>query len=785
MKRLISNGLGCLLALTIGSGLTPRGSSAQVDANPIHPSFPVLDKEGKLVFETKRDFSSRRTCGACHDADYIEQHTSHPRPPDAIDCIDCHLGRADSKNVTDHNGSDQPARSASPGEALTKDNRWALDEKGWAKRESLRIRAPESNQCGTCHGMVDTGQKPLAISPEIDHSVWRKDNYTPYSLTLGTGAIVSGQKISDSLLNLENKEELIFPWDVHAARLVQCRECHASINNPQHIATKRKSLSYLRVDPRNPSLAQYLKRPDHQLTQSDCRTCHDPSAVHDFLPYKTRHFRALSCQACHIAVLRGPAYQTVDETVVLRSGQRPISYRNMSRAPGQPINAAYLGGYQPLLVPVRSADGFTRFTPYNLITRWNWVDGARRRVPPEVVSKAYLEGDHYAKSVLELLDTDGNGTLDTGEQRLDTDRKVKTIAGRLAALGVGSPVIVGTVESTAIAHGVTDISQTERDCAACHRGKSRLSSPFAVSPYVPDRASVVWKQHDGLAVAGTFFRDASGKLQFLPGTGRFDFHVFGLSRQQASDRLGMILFTLVVLGCLAHGLGRVITRARRKKTDHGGEPVYVYSIYDRIWHWTMALSVAVLLVTGFRIHLGGSWAMLNMASAVTIHNVAAAILAINAFLTLFYHLTNNAIQKYIPSTGKLIGRLTAQVDYYLRGIFTGAVNPAEKTPKRRLNPLQQLTYLALFNILLPWQIVTGIAISAIAYWPSLDAFVGGLTVVAPLHNLGSWFFLCFFVLHHYLITTGASIGAELKAMVTGYEDSEHQPPMGKELPNAN
>jgi thiosulfate reductase cytochrome b subunit len=112
------------------------------------------------------------------------------------------------------------------------------------------------------------------------------------------------------------------------------------------------------------------------------------------------------------------------------------------------------------------------------------------------------------------------------------------------------------------------------------------------------------------------------------------------------------------------------------------------------------------------------------------------------------------------------------VDYYLRGIFTGAANPSVKTPKRRLNPLQQLTYLALFNVLLPWQIVTGLLIWSAARWTGIDTLMGGLTIVAPLHNLGSWLFLSFFVLHHYLITTGVTPLAELKTMVTGYEMME-------------
>ena len=46
--------------------------------------------------------------------------------------------------------------------------------------------------------------------------------------------------------------------------------------------------------------------------------------------------------------------------------------------------------------------------------------------------------------------------------------------------------------------------------------------------------------------------------------------------------------------------------------------------------------------------------------------------------------------------------------------------------------------------------------------------LGGLSVVAPLHDLGAWLFLSFFVLHAYLVTTGRTPGEHLRAMTTGY-----------------
>ena len=106
----------------------------------------------------------------------------------------------------------------------------------------------------------------------------------------------------------------------------------------------------------------------------------------------------------------------------------------------------------------------------------------------------------------------------------------------------------------------------------------------------------------------------------------------------------------------------------------------------------------------------------------------------------------------------------------------GAIRDAlENAPGMKLNPLQQLTYLALLNVLFPLQIGTGVLIWAVGHWPSLGEAVGGLSVLAPLHNVGSWLFMAFFVLHVYLVTTGRTVGDHLQSMITGYRDAEPEP----------
>jgi thiosulfate reductase cytochrome b subunit len=118
-----------------------------------------------------------------------------------------------------------------------------------------------------------------------------------------------------------------------------------------------------------------------------------------------------------------------------------------------------------------------------------------------------------------------------------------------------------------------------------------------------------------------------------------------------------------------------------------------------------------------------------------------------------------------------MARILEHMTYQSRGIFFGGPHP-ENAPGHKLNPLQQLTYLALLNVLFPLQIVTGVLIWAAGHWPDVAVALGGLRVVAPLHNAGSWLFLSFFVLHVYLVTTGRTPTEHLESMITGYQPVE-------------
>ena len=202
--------------------------------------------------------------------------------------------------------------------------------------------------------------------------------------------------------------------------------------------------------------------------------------------------------------------------------------------------------------------------------------------------------------------------------------------------------------------------------------------------------------------------------------------------------------------------------------------VQLYTAYERIWHWLQALMILLLLWTGLEIHDPERFALFGFERTVTVHATLGFLLIANAFLALFYHLTTGKIREYLPEPKDFFSVAIRQVRYYAGGMFRGDPHPFERRPGHKLNPLQQITYLAILNLLLPLQTVTGLLMWGLQRWPELAGALGGLPVLGPIHTLGAWFFGAFIVLHVYLTTTGHTPGSNLRAMITGWDEVEEK-----------
>jgi thiosulfate reductase cytochrome b subunit len=811
-RRWVGAGLaaaGLLLALAAGQAGAWAGPTApQPQASPLHPAFALLDAAGENVLVLGGPVSARQTCGQCHDTDYIEQHNLHagrtgpeafeawavpavagawdplnylyeadgtaPGSADA-DCFLCHLAQPDNASrlkamTSGRRAWASTALLAATGIVTRTELGWgwnldAFDRDGLLKPEFVTVQDPANANCAQCHGDAHTAGSGFAT----------------------TGQVYAAERLSESGANLPDKAALTRAWDAHAERGLQCTDCHFALNNPAHAnQTRTDSPDYLSYDPRGLEVGEFLQQPDHQLALSasapaglaTCAACHDAAAAHTSLPYEERHFSALACETCHSPRLYAPAVQSTDWTVLTTAGEPRGEWRGVETEPDGALagtSQALVPGYEPLLLPAAAADGQTVMAPFNLVTVWYWVyddQGQSRPVPLDDLKAVLLTANGYAPEVATALDADGDGQVEEAELVLDTPEKQAVIAGRLSARGLAGARIEGAVRPYAISHGVAGGEWAIADCAECHTDDSRLSRAMLLAAAGPAGVTPGWVSAYGAVNSGKIVTDAAGAVYYQPSTDEAGVYVFGHDRVGWVDGLGLAAFVAVLLGVTAHGGLRFYAALRQPQSAPRLKRVYMYAVYERFWHWLQTAAIMLLLLTGLVIHRPDVFAWFNFNAVVIVHNVLAVVLVVNAALSLFYHLVSGEIRQYLPRPYGFFDQAIVQAKFYLRGIFRRESHPFEKTPQKKLNPLQQVTYFGILNVLLPLQVLTGGLMWGAQRWPEWAAALGGLAGLASFHSLVAWLFAAFIVAHVYLTTTGHTALASLRAMMNGWDEVE-------------
>lgn len=710
-----------------------------------------------------------------------------------MDCFLCHLDKPDHAARTaalaaGEFGWANTATLAATGIVTQSATGWvwnkdAFDAKGALLPEYVRVQDPTNANCAQCHGLVHTdAATPLTLTG--------CDMTNPQTAT--TGQVISGQKISASGVNLANKAGLSRSWDVHAERQLACTDCHYALNNPMHAQESDKTRpSHLLYDPRRLDIGEYLERPNHNFargqsaqytiapelkdTMRRCESCHTAESHSSWLPYVDRHMAVLSCESCHVPHLYAPAIETVDWTVLDANGSGVISCRGVEEPGGGDVGTL-IEGFTPVLLMRDNIDGGQQLAPYNLVSAWYWVyddaNGAKRPVPLAALQAAWFEDGAYADQLMTVFDGNSDGKLDETELRLDSDAKTAAVAARLMAQGLDNPRIEGDVQPYSINHDVARGEWATRDCQTCHHDDAAINQPMQLATFLPGGVMPGFVSDANIANSGDIRQGEDGAVYFQPAPQQAGVYIFGNNRVSWIDWLGLGIF-LATLGAVAiHGGLRFYMALRNPRPKPELKRVYMYEVYERFWHWLQTVAIILLLFTGLVIHRPDMLGMFNFRNIVWLHNMLALILVINAALSLFYHLTSGAIQQFIPRPYGFFDQAILQAKYYLRNIFKGDPHPMEKTKDQKLNPLQQITYFGLLNVLLPLQIITGGLMWGVQQWPVIAGMAGGLPWLAPIHTLAAWLFATFIVAHVYLTTTGPTVLTDIKAMITGWEDVE-------------
>jgi hypothetical protein len=387
-------------------------------------------------------------------------------------------------------------------------------------------------------------------------------------------------------MNLAGKDDLNRPFDIHAARLVKCTQCHPSLNNPL-VFTEAETTKpgHLVSDPRKLRIGEYLLTPSHHFAKGEsasghvadrldatmrrCEDCHDADAVHGrWLPNTRRHLETMLCETCHIPRIHAPALRQVDWTVLTGTAKPRTEYRGTADQPPKP--ASWTTGYEPVILPRRQRDGRVRHGPHNLVTVWYWEGGdPPRPVPQDVLRRAWFWSEPlgYDPSIVKALDEDGDDRLDERELRLDTAAKVEAVRYRLETVGVESPRIRGYVQPYSLHHDVVPGAFATRDCNACHTSDSRLTRPFLLSSWAPYGVTAELVADTNVTLPGRTYRRESGGRYYEPEPSASGRYVIGHDRAGWIDVLGAVAVLGTLLGVALHAAGRWIAGRRRRAVE--------------------------------------------------------------------------------------------------------------------------------------------------------------------------------------------------------------------------
>lgn len=197
--------------------------------------------------------------------------------------------------------------------------------------------------------------------------------------------------------------------------------------------------------------------------------------------------------------------------------------------------------------------------------------------------------------------------------------------------------------------------------------------------------------------------------------------------------------------------------------------LYLYPTWVRLWHWANALLFIVLTASGVSLHYAGAgpWLM-PFDTAVRVHNTAGILLSLAWVGFVIGNLVTGNGRHYRIRWRGLPRRLVAQGGYYAWGIFRAEPHPFQPSATAKFNALQQLSYLAAMYALMPLLILSGWAFLFSFSLPETLFGLGSVWVVATAHVVTSYLMVLFVVIHLYVITTGASVFANLHAMLSGW-----------------
>ncbi len=198
---------------------------------------------------------------------------------------------------------------------------------------------------------------------------------------------------------------------------------------------------------------------------------------------------------------------------------------------------------------------------------------------------------------------------------------------------------------------------------------------------------------------------------------------------------------------------------------------YMLPLWIRAWHWTNALLIIMLAVTGISLHFADpKLPLVEFSLAARIHDIAGlALVAAYTFFVIANIVSGNWWQ-YVPKPPGILHRCWVQAKWYAFGIFRGDPHPYRVSEEANFNALQALSYWWIMYTVMPVMLVTGLIFLMPEFAPDRLFGFDGLLPVAVLHYITGAVIIMFMIAHIYLGTTGKTVTSMFKTMLNGWHE---------------
>ncbi len=225
--------------------------------------------------------------------------------------------------------------------------------------------------------------------------------------------------------------------------------------------------------------------------------------------------------------------------------------------------------------------------------------------------------------------------------------------------------------------------------------------------------------------------------------------------------------------------------------EQSQEPIYVYEVPVRVWHWVHAIAIVVLCVTGYSIahplpSLGGEASdHFVMGTFRLVHFISAMVFAIGMLVRFYWAIVGNEYARELVVLPVWSGEWWKRVWHEVK-FYSFLTRKASKNVGH--NPLAQLSLWVINVFLGIFMACTGFALysqgTGAGSWA--DLLFGWVFVIEPSsqavrmwHYIGMWVWVFFVITHIYVILRldFASRQNGISGMIDGYRRFKDDGPM--------